>query len=93
MANTSEVPHCCIYRCYFRNEICNRCICKHLPVGSDYVCPDKHHLFLVRIRGKGAMTQTIADRVHIRLDTRFLRYGKGGSFIDELKTLNSKLHN
>jgi cation transport regulator ChaC len=37
------------------------------------------------------MSQTIADRVHIRLDTRVLRYGKGGSFIDELKTLKEQV--
>ena len=93
MANTSEVPRGCICRCCFRNEICicNICKCQHLPVGSDYVCPDKHHIFLERKKGKGAMSQTIADRVYIRLDTRVLRYGKGGSFIDELKALKEQV--
>jgi len=84
-----EVPRGCTCSRCFQSKICvcNKCRCQHQQVGSEYVCPDKKHLYLERKRGKGAMSISIANRVPIRLESRVLRFGEGGSFTDELERM------
>jgi hypothetical protein len=89
----NEVPRGCICPQCFRSEICvcKICKCQHEHVGSDYVCPDKKHLYLERKRGKGAMSVSSANREHIRLETRVLRFGEGGSFTDDFERMKKQV--
>jgi len=83
---------CICHQC-FKSEICvcNICKCQHQPVGSEHVCPGNKYLFLARKSGKGAISVSSANREHIRLETRVLRFGEGGSFSDELKDLHEQV--
>ncbi len=76
----------------FRADICfcNRCKCQHSIVGSEYVCDD-NFLFMERRKGKGAMLQSHADRIPVRVESRVLRFGSNGSFNDELKSLREQV--
>lgn len=100
MAQASEVPivprggFC--GECFKQNIcVCNACICRHASVDSDkgfvYVCPGNNYLYLERINGKGGMKRSSANRTQIRLETRVVGFGTGGTYIDELKALREQV--